>query len=582
MLTNQLTLCILILVDLSTKNWGINMTNDKSGAHALIQTMINHNVKYVFGLPGAKVDKLFDLLENADIKNAPKLIVTRHEQNAAFMAGGIGRITGKPGVVAVTSGPGVANLATGLVTATAEGDPIVAIGGQVKRDDLIRRSHQSIANQELLSPVTKFSAEIEEPNNVSEAFTNAYQIAMAPKGGASFISVPQDVLDQAVTRKEITNIQAVDQGVPAQEKLQEFAQRIKNAKMPVILAGMRASEQNATSALRRLLKNVDIPVVETFQGAGIISRDLIDNFYGRVSLFRNQTGDILLNKSDLVITIGYDPIEYEARNWNQNRKGSIINLDNVLPEISVDYQPDMILRGDLADTLDALNEQFTEKFILSDETNKYLEKVRHDHKLRDLPPENVDENLVHPLTIIKELQERVDDNMTVTVDVGSNYIWMARHFKSYEPRKLLFSNGMQTLGVALPWAISAALLNPQKRVVSVSGDAGFMFSSQELATAVQHKLNIVHLVWNDGYYDMVKFQAEAKYGKAAGVKVGGVDFAKYAESFGAKGITVNKDYSIAQALDEAFKTQGPVVIDIPVDYSQNNKLNAEMIEDSFY
>lgn len=554
----------------------------KSGAEALLQSMINHKIKYIFGLPGAKVDKLFDLIEHGNIKDAPKLIVTRHEQNAAFMAGGIGRITGKPGVVAVTSGPGVANLATGLVTATSEGDPIVAIGGQVKRDDLIRRSHQSIANRELLSPVTKFSAEVEEANNLSETFANAYQIATAPKGGASFISVPQDVLDDEVTRQEISNIQNVDQGVPSREKLKEFADRIKNAKMPVILAGMRASEQNTTAALRKFLKKVNIPVVETFQGAGIISRDLIDNFYGRVSLFRNQTGDILLKKSDLVITIGYDPIEYEARNWNQDRSGGIINLDNVLPEISADYQPDMILRGDLADTLDALTRLFDTRLELSADTNEYLAKVRAEHKLKDIPPADVNQNLVHPLTIIKELQDRVTDDMTVTVDVGSNYIWMARHFKSYEPRKLLFSNGMQTLGVALPWAISAALLDPSKKVVSVSGDAGFMFSSQELATAVQHKLNIVHLIWNDGYYDMVKFQAEAKYGKAAGVTVGGIDFAKYAESFGAKGISVNKDFSIAQALDEAFSTQGPVVIDIPVDYSKNNELNKEMIEDSFY
>lgn len=554
----------------------------KSGAEALIQSMINHGVKYVFGLPGAKVDKLFDLLEHSTIKNAPELIITRHEQNAAFMAGGIGRITGKPGVVAVTSGPGVANLATGLVTATAEGDPIVAIGGQVKRDDLVRRSHQSIANRELLSPVTKFSAEVEEANNLSETFANAYQIATAPKGGASFISVPQDVLDDEVTRNEISNVQDVAQGVPSREKLEEFANRIKNAKMPVILAGMRASEQTTTAALRNFLKQVDIPVVETFQGAGIISRDLIDNFYGRVGLFRNQTGDILLKKSDLVITIGYDPIEYEARNWNKDHFGDIINLDNVLPEISADYQPDMILRGDLADTLDALTRLFDTKLELSSDTNDYLAKVRAGHKLKDVPPTDVNENLVHPLTIIKELQDRVSDDMTVTVDVGSNYIWMARHFKSYEPRKLLFSNGMQTLGVALPWAISAALLNPNKKVISVSGDAGFMFSSQELATAVQRKLNIIHLVWNDGYYDMVKFQAEAKYGRSAGVKVGGVDFAKYAESFGAKGISVNKDFSIAQALDEAFATEGPVVIDIPVDYSKNNELNKEMIEDSFY
>lgn len=521
------------------------MTAEKTGAEALLNTMINHGIKYVFGLPGAKVDRLFDVIENKNIKNAPQLIVTRHEQNAAFMAGAIGRITGEPGVVAVTSGPGV-------------------------------------ANRELLSPVTKMSAEVEDSNNLSETFANAYQIAKAPKGGASFISIPQDVMDGNVTREEISSVQEVAQGVPAKAQLKEFADRIKNAEMPVILAGMRASEPTATKSIRKFLEQVNIPVVETFQGAGIISHKLIDNFFGRVGLFRNQTGDILLKKSDLVITIGYDPIEYEARNWNQDRTGSIINLDSILPEISTDYQPDLILRGDLGDTLDALAEQFDSKFELSSDTTAYLNKVRQDHKLKDLAPEQDNPNLVHPLSVIKELQERITDDTTVTVDVGSNYIWMARHFKSYEPRKLLFSNGMQTLGVALPWAISAALLEPSKKVISVSGDAGFMYSSQELATAVEHKLNIIHLVWNDGYYDMVKFQAEAKYGKAAGVKVGGVDFAKYAESFGAKGIKVDSEHDIASALDEAFKTDGPVVIDIPIDYRNNIELSKQMIEDSFY
>ena len=197
-------------------------------------------------------------------------------------------------------------------------------------------------------------------------------------------------------------------------------------------------------------------------------------------------------------------------------------------------------------------------------------------------PSETHPELLHPLEVIDTLQDFVDDSMTVTVDVGSHYIWMARHFRSYEPRKLLFSNGMQTLGVALPWAISAALVRPNTQIVSVSGDGGFLFSAQDLETAVRKNLNIIHIIWNDGRYNMVEFQEEMKYNRSSGVDFGPVDFVKYAEAFGAKGIRVHDAQSFAQALQEGLKTDGPVIIDVPVDYSDNKMLGEKMLPDQFY
>jgi len=212
-----------------------------------------------------------------------------------------------------------------------------------------------------------------------------------------------------------------------------------------------------------------------------------------------------------------------------------------------------------------------------------LDSLRKTLQKRDVPPEvTKDQVQSHPLSIIQALQDRVTDEMTVTVDVGSFYIWMARHFRSYEPRHLLFSNGMQTLGVALPWAISAALVRPDTKVVSVSGDGGFLFSSQDLETAVRLNLNIVHIIWNDGNYDMVKFQEEMKYGKSAAVKFGPVDFVKYAESFGAKGYRVNKASELEEVLDKAFKEKGPTIVDVPVDYSFNQELGKTILEDQLH
>lgn len=555
------------------------MADKKRGSQALIKLMINQDIKYVFGIPGAKVDQLFEDLQYSDQPNAPQLIVTRHEQNAAFIAQGIGRLTGKPGVVATTSGPGVSNLVTGLMTATAEGDPVIGLGGQVPRDDLARLTHQSIPSKELMSVAAKSSVEVQDANNLSEAFTNAYNTATSGKAGATFISLPSDVLSDNVERPEMAPLAKSERTQTSPTTLNKVIDMIKNAKLPVILAGMRASSQEVTESLHKLLEKVALPVVETYQGAGVISHELIDDYFGRVGLFRNQIGDTLLKQSDLVIAVGYDPVEYEARNWNVEHNDQIINIDSISPELTVDYQPDVVIEADIAGTLDALTDALPADYKLSTETVHQLTELRQVFDRQNEVKTTAKPGTIHPIDIVNELQKKVDDNTTVTVDVGSHYIWMARHFRIYRPRHLLFSNGMQTLGVSLPWAIAAKLVRPNEKVVSVSGDGGFLFSGQELETAVRLNLNIVQLIWDDGYYDMVKFQEEAKYGKNAGVKLGKVNFVKYAESFGATGLRATNPDELSQALDQAFNANGPVIIDIPVDYSDNIKLKSALLKD---
>ncbi|MDU2097394.1 MAG: thiamine pyrophosphate-binding protein, partial [Staphylococcus sp.] len=271
-----------------------------SAANMVIDTLKNNNVDYVFGIPGAKIDYLFNALED----DGPELIVTRHEQNAAMMAQGIGRLTGKPGVALVTSGPGVSNLTTGLLTATSEGDPVLAIGGQVKRNDLLRMTHQAVDNASLLRSSTKYSAEVQDPESLSEVMTNAIRTATSGKNGASFISIPQDVISSQVQSKAIDLPEKPHLGVPTDEEVNEVLQAIKDAKFPVLLAGMRSSSEKETEAIRKFVEKTSLPVVETFQGAGVISRELEDHFFGRVGLFRNQVGDELLRKADLVVAIG--------------------------------------------------------------------------------------------------------------------------------------------------------------------------------------------------------------------------------------------------------------------------------------
>ncbi|HEO2520775.1 TPA: acetolactate synthase AlsS [Streptococcus agalactiae] len=557
-------------------------SHNQYGADLIVDSLINHDVKYVFGIPGAKIDRVFDTLED----KGPELIVARHEQNATFMAQAVGRITGEPGVVIATSGPGISNLATGLVTATDEGDAVLAIGGQVKRGDLLKRAHQSMNNVAMLEPITKYSAEVHDPNTLSETVANAYRLAKSGKPGASFISIPQDVTDSPVSVKAIKPLSAPKLGSASVLDINYLAQAINNAVLPVLLLGNGASSEGVTAAVRRLLDAVKLPVVETFQGAGIVSRELEDEtFFGRVGLFRNQPGDMLLKRADLVIAIGYDPIEYEARNWNAEISARIVVIDVEQAEIDTYFQPERELIGDMAHTLDLLLPAI-KGYELPEGSKEYLKGLRNN--IENVSDVKFDRDsahgLVHPLDLIDVLQENTTDDMTVTVDVGSHYIWMARYFKSYEARHLLFSNGMQTLGVALPWAISAALLRPNTKVISVSGDGGFLFSAQELETAVRLHLPIVHIIWNDGKYNMVEFQEEMKYGRSSGVDFGPVDFVKYAESFGAKGYRVDSKDSFEETLKQALidAENGPVLIDVPIDYKDNVTLGETILPDEFY
>ncbi|RIX65215.1 acetolactate synthase AlsS [Staphylococcus aureus] len=553
------------------------MTDKKyTAADMVIDTLKNNGVEYVFGIPGAKIDYLF----NALIDDGPELIVTRHEQNAAMMAQGIGRLTGKPGVVLVTSGPGVSNLTTGLLTATSEGDPVLALGGQVKRNDLLRLTHQSIDNAALLKYSSKYSEEVQDPESLSEVMTNAIRIATSGKNGASFISIPQDVISSPVESKAISLCQKPSLGVPSEHDINDVIEAIKNASFPVLLAGMRSSSAEETNAIRKLVERTNLPVVETFQGAGMISRELENHFFGRVGLFRNQVGDELLRKSDLVVTIGYDPIEYEASNWNKELDTQIINIDEVQAEITNYMQPKKELIGNIAKTIEMISDKVDEPFINQQHLDE-LEQLRTHIDEETGIKATHEEGILHPVEIIESMQKVLTDDTTVTVDVGSHYIWMARNFRSYNPRHLLFSNGMQTLGVALPWAISAALVRPNTQVVSVAGDGGFLFSSQDLETAVRKNLNIIQLIWNDGKYNMVEFQEEMKYKRSSGVDFGPVDFVKYAESFGAKGLRVTNQEELEAAIKEGYETDGPVLIDIPVNYKDNIKLSTNMLPDVF-
>ncbi|KAJ9156629.1 Acetolactate synthase [Pleurostoma richardsiae] len=552
----------------------------------VIDSLLAAGVKYVFGVPGAKIDSVFNALVD---KPEIKLVVCRHEQNAAFIAAAVGKLTGRPGVCIATSGPGTSNLVTGLVTANDEGSPIVALVGSVKRAQAARRTHQSLRAAELLAPITKKVGAAIVEDQVAEIMLDAFRTAAAHPQGAAVVSLPIDVMTLGV-KSPIPAFPAAafvppEYGPSPLEALGKAVAMIEAAKFPVLFLGMRAADQPVVDAVHRFLRRHPMPVVETFQAAGSISKELVHLFFGRIGLFRNQPGDRLLTNADLVVTIGYDEAEYDANLWNTGNRFDILHLDYTAAGVGYFYSPKLELVGSLAVNITALTDMVSTASRPQD--TDLATSLRNELYSWQSTPEAAakpDGGPVHPLHFIHALQSRIDPSTTLACDVGSVYIWLCRYFYSYKPKTFLVSNAQQTLGVALPWAIGASLSQePQpcaRKVVSISGDGGFLFSGQELATAVQQGCDITHFIWNDGKYNMVEFQEVHKYGRAAGVDLGGVDFVKYAEAFGARGLRVRSSEELERVMTEALAHKGVCVVDVVIDYSQNSELMTHVVADS--
>jgi acetolactate synthase I/II/III large subunit len=539
----------------------------QTGAQLVVRALEAQGVTHVFGVPGAKIDAVFNALVDSKITT----VVCRHEQNAAFIAGGIGRMTGKAGVAIATSGPGVSNLTTGLATANTEGDPVVALGGSVATSEALKKLHQTMDAVSILRPVTKYSVSVGSPAQVSEVMATAFSTAESGRPGAAYVNLPIDVMAAPNPHSPLPEPAFAGLGPADAKAIAEAARLINASKNPVVLVGMLASRPANAKALQAFLTNGRLPVVGTFQAAGAVGAPLFDNFGGRVGQIANQPGDRLLDSSDLVITVGYDPVEYWPPEWNAGKTRKIIHIDVLPADLDNDYQPYVELTGDIAQTLDALSLQ-TRRGQTPALSADLLAAIAVERKLLSEEAAKLNGTPVHPLRLVHELKEFLTPDTTVCLDMGSFHLWIARHLYSFRPRQVLITNGQQTLGVALPWAIAASLVRPSEKILSISGDGGFLFSAMELETAVRLNTNLVHLVWIDGHYDMVGAQERLKYGRTSGVDFGPIDYIKYAEAFGATGLMIKTPEEVVPVMKKAFDMAGPVIVGVHVDYRDNDKL----------
>lgn len=544
-----------------------------NGADLIVDTLIKNGVKYVFQLPGGKLGPLLMALKKRE--KEIEVVTVRHEQNAGFMAQGIGRITGRPGVVMTTSGPGALNLVTPLATATSDGDPVLAISGQVPQAKLLTPYPQNpnISGVMNDSTVTKYAKEIEDTGALADEVANAYITSINGNPGAVFMDVPGNVLLTETEKEGLEFTAIADQlanTISDEKTISDTVGKIKQAKRPVIIVGARAMDESAAKAIQAFVRKTGIPVVETFEATGLLTHEFNENYVGRVGLFNNLPGDELVYNSDLVITLGLNLVEYWASVWNSDKK-TVVDIDIVVDHLDETFIPDTLVLGNIAKNLKNITKTISEQDI-TDEWKSTVHTLQEKLLMKKQVPETISSDSLHPLEIVSSLQKVIDKHpdTTVVMDGGSHEVWMGSYLNVYRPKHFLMSDGQQTLGVGLPWAISAAFLRPNEKILSSGGDGSFMFSSQELATVAHYKLNIVQVIWVDKEYNMVEFQQELDYqGQEEGVDIDYIGYKEMAESYGIKASRVHSKEALDAALIEAYRTTEPMVIEVIEDNKQN-------------
>jgi acetolactate synthase-1/2/3 large subunit len=530
----------------------------------IVKCLENEGVEYIFGVPGEENMDLLDALPGSSIR----LVMTRHEQGAAFMADVYGRLTGKAGVCLSTLGPGATNLITGVADANMDRAPLVALTAQAGQNRMHQESHQHLDIVSLFRPVTKWNTSLPIPDIIPEAFRKAFKLAQTEKPGATHLEIPEDV-GRMETDAQPLLVQWPHPGGAAPEQIERAVRIISEAKCPVVLAGNGVIRGHASEALVRFAEKLDLPVATTFMAKGVIP-DPHPLALGAIGL---QTPDYVNHgfvEADVVIAVGYDVVEYAPRSWNPNRDKKIVHVDLSPAEVDAAYIVSVGVVGDIASSLDTLADQAARhsapldlrfRQLLRDE----LEQGRCDHSFP-----------LKPQRILAELRSALADDDIVISDVGAHKLWLARLFPCLQPNTCIISNGFASMGIAVPGAVAAKLVHPSRRVVAVTGDGGFLMNSQELETAVRLNTPFVVLVFNDRTYGLIRWKQMNQFGRSAFVDFGNPDFVKYAESFGANGCRISSAEELAPALRAALNSNKLTIIDCPVEASENLRLTQRL------
>ena len=530
-----------------------------------VRCLENEGVEYIFGIPGEENLDVMDSMIGSKIK----FITTRHEQGAAFMADVYGRLTGKAGVCLATLGPGATNLVTGFADANMDRAPIIGIAGQGATTRMHKESHQVLDLVNLFAPISKYSVQIREPEIVGEIVRKAFKAAEAEKPGGSFIDFPENVAAMQVEGREPLKVQSAKPPVPPQDKIAQAAEIISNARYPLVMAGNGVVRAKADNALDAFAEKLNISVATTFMAKGSIpfSHELS---LGAVGLQSHDYIACGFDRADVVVCVGYDMIEYHPHLWNKEKSTKIIHIDLSPAEVDEHYILECGVIGDISAALDGIAAVATPKpesqVITLRET---IVGELTSHADNDSFP-------MAPQRIILDLRKALEPEDIVVSDVGAHKMWMARMYQAERPNTCIISNGFASMGIGLPGAIAAKLAYPDRIALTVTGDAGFLMNSQEIETALRIGVAIVILVWNDSKYGLIKWHQDRRFGRDTQIEFNNPDLVKYAESFGAKGYRVESAGELLPTLKQAIADDTVVLIDCPVDYSENMKLTEKL------
>ncbi len=538
-----------------------------NAAELLVSCLKNEGVEIVFGLPGEETLALTDALLDSGIR----FISTRHEQGAAFMADVCGRLTGRAGVCLATLGPGATNLVTGVADANLDRAPLVAITGQAGRDRIHKESHQYVDIVDLFRPITKWNTRIEVGRVIPEAVRKAFKVAQVEKPGACHLELPEDVADEDVEPHWAPlSTERPRRPSPDRPALRRAAELIDRAKAPLLFAGNGVIRGGASQALREFSKRTGIPVVNTFMAKGCVPWDY-ELSLGTIGLQARDYVSCGFDRADLIIATGYDPVEYAPKLWNPDRDKTIVHLDFTPAEVDANYQPAVEVVADVREALDLLTE------LVASRRDPARSRALHEWILSELEDGSTDTVFpMKPQRVIHDIRKALAPEDILISDVGAHKLWIARLYQALAPNTVIISNGYAAMGIALPGALAAKLIHPERRVLAVSGDGGFLMNCQELETAVRFDLPVVVLIFRDGGYGVIRWKQMSRYGRESGVVFGNPDFVKLAESFGCRGLRVEAADELIPALEEAFRGRGPCVVDVPVDYRENLKLTERM------
>ncbi|MHA1539705.1 MAG: acetolactate synthase large subunit [Alphaproteobacteria bacterium] len=528
-----------------------------------VKALENENVEYVFGVPG---EENLDFLESLRKSKKIKLILTRHEQGAAFMAATYGRLTGKAGVCLSTLGPGATNLVTGAAYATLGAMPMLMITGQKPIKKSKQGRFQILNIVDMMRPLTKFTHQIVNGNTIPSLVREAFRVAEEERPGAVHLELPEDIAKEETT-EPIFRVGNCRRPNPDEKSVERAIEMIQKAKHPLLLVGAEANRNIVCQALIRFVEKTGVPFFNTQMGKGVMDerREL---FLGTAALSEGDYLHCAIDKADLIINVGHDVVEKPPFLMHHGGK-KVIHINFQSASVDSIYFPHLEVVGDIASAVDAITTKI-EKNPAHDFS--YFMKIR-DEILTHIAEKNDDSSYpLVPQRIVADVRKVMPSLGIVALDNGVYKLWFARNYMAHRSNTILLDNALATMGAGLPSAMMASMIFPDRRVMAVCGDGGFMMNSQELETAVRLNLNLVVIILNDNAYGMIKWKQEAEGFENFGLDYGNPDFVKYAESYGAAGHRVEDADAFLPLMEDCFQKGGVHLIEVPIDYSENIKV----------